>query len=276
MTNNAAINNDPKMSTTKHQTDTSRKICNGLPDESLLLTQAEATTTAQNDNNNARTHLTKKENERPNVGQKFRTVNSSRDDGSPTPRPLSTVLLLPIVLLLTTLITTQLPTRTAPLLAATVQWPVTKVSAVYFEAEVSDDHNAAEFRRDETHSPWDVWLQQENTEFKSSLRCTTPRITAPVSALVQWTVTQSGKSVFFDAEERFEYTAAELLNEEVRCPWDVWITRDGRQGQGTKGDLQGVTPRPVIPQSQVQWSVLPSDCGVIFDVEDRSKLTATE
>ena len=75
MNNNSAEKHEPQMSTTEHQTDTSREICNGLSDEPLLPTQAEATTTAQNDNDKVRAYLTEKKNKRPNVGQKFYTVS---------------------------------------------------------------------------------------------------------------------------------------------------------------------------------------------------------
>ena len=240
MNNNSARKHEPQMSTTNHQTDTSLETCNGLNDAPILPPQAGATTTAQNDNDNARTYLSEKKNERPNVGQKFYTVNSSRNDSSPTSRPLSTGLLLPIALLITTITASLLQTWTAPLRPATaVQWLVTKVEKDgYFDAEVSDDLDATESRRDESYSPWDVWLKRKNEDIKSSLRCTTPGITAPLNVLVQWTVTQSGKSVFFDAEERYEYTAAESLSEEVRRPWDVWIACGCRQEQGRKGDLR--------------------------------------
>ena len=203
---------------------------------------------------------------------------SPRKDVLQTHWPLVTGLLLPITLLLTTLTTSLLQTWTAPLLPATaVQWLVTKAEKDgYFDAEGFNDHSATEFRRDVTHLPWDVWLQQEHDEIKGNLRCTAPGITAPLSALVQRTVTQSGKSVFFDAEEHYEYTAAEPLSEEVRRPWDVWISGGGRQRLGTKIDLQGVTPRPEIPQSLVQRLVLPSDSGEIFEAEEFINVTATE
>ena len=122
------------------------------------INQAEAENTNQNDNNNERIHATKRYNGRSKGGHKAPTVMSPRKDVLQTHWPLVTGLLLPITLLLTTLTTSLLQTWTAPLLPATaVQWLVTKVEKDgYFDAEVFNEHNATEFRRDETHLTWDV------------------------------------------------------------------------------------------------------------------------